>query len=100
MKSFKELMDCPALTVSESVPDVMIVGSITLKGVRCSVVATIADEHVSIAPYNGTTPTWDMMCRLKDVFFDSEEEAYEIHPKKSHYVNLKDNCLHLWGGVR
>ena len=36
------------------------------------------------------------MCELKDMFFDDEEEAYQIMPKKSEYVNLKDNCLHLW----
>ena len=33
---------------------------------------------------------------LKDVFFEDEEEAYQIHPKKSEYVNAVENCLHLW----
>lgn len=41
-------------------------------------------------------PTWDDMCVLKDIFFDDEEEVYQIHPKKSEYVNLSENCLHLW----
>ncbi len=36
------------------------------------------------------------MCTLKDIFFDDEEEAYQIHPKKSQYVNGVENCLHLW----
>lgn len=53
-------------------------------------------EHVSFCPYNGRLPDWDAMCELKDVFFDDEEEAYQIMPKKSEYVNMVDNCLHLW----
>ena len=36
------------------------------------------------------------MCVLKDIFFDDEEEVYQIHPKKSEYVNQQENCLHLW----
>lgn len=54
-------------------------------------------EHVSFAPYHKEkTPTWADMCELKDVFWDEEEEAIQIHPKKSQYVNITDNCLHLW----
>ena len=53
-------------------------------------------EHVSFSPYGKRTPDWEAMCELKDMFFDDEEEAYQIMPKKSEYVNLKDNCLHLW----
>lgn len=53
-------------------------------------------EHVSFCPYNGRLPDWDAMCELKDVFFNDEEEAYQIMPKKSEYVNMVDNCLHLW----
>lgn len=36
------------------------------------------------------------MCYLKDVFFEDEEEVYQIHPPKSQYVNIRENCLHLW----
>ena len=54
-------------------------------------------EHVSVSPrHKFRTPTWDDMCFLKDVFFDDEEEVYQIHPKKSEYVNFRENCLHLW----
>lgn len=53
-------------------------------------------EHVSFAPFSGKTPSWDDMCELKDLFFLDEEEVYQIHPAKSRYINLKDNCLHLW----
>lgn len=54
-------------------------------------------EHVSVCPYNHSiTPSWDDMCAVKDVFFEPEEEAIQIHPKKSEYVNIMQNCLHLW----
>lgn len=54
-------------------------------------------EHVSVSPkHKYKIPTWDDMCVLKDIFFDDEEEVYQIHPKKSEYVNLSENCLHLW----
>lgn len=54
-------------------------------------------EHVSVAPVKKSNmPSWNDMCVLKDVFFSDEEEVYQIHPKKSSYVNLVDNCLHLW----
>lgn len=54
-------------------------------------------EHVSVSPkHKYKMPTWDDMAYLKDVFFYDEEEAYQIMPKHSEYVNLKENCLHLW----
>lgn len=54
-------------------------------------------EHVSVSPkHKYKIPTWDDMCVLKDIFFDDEDEVYQIHPKKSQYVNLSENCLHLW----
>lgn len=54
-------------------------------------------EHVSVAPFDRTvTPTWDDMCKLKDIFFEDDEMAIQIHPRKSEYVNMVENCLHLW----
>ena len=54
-------------------------------------------EHVSVAPVNKhKLPTWNDMCYVKNIFWDDEEEAYQIMPKKSEYVNIKGNCLHLW----
>lgn len=52
-------------------------------------------EHVSFCTYNGRLPDWYAMCELKDAFFNDEEEAYQIMPKKSEYVNMLENCLHL-----
>lgn len=54
-------------------------------------------EHVSVAPYNQKrTPSWDDMCVIKQVFWKDEEACIQIHPKKSDYVNIKENCLHIW----
>lgn len=56
--------------------------------------------HVSVSPkHKFNIPTWDDMCILKDLFFYEGEEAFQIHPKKKQYVNVKSNCLHLWGDV-
>lgn len=54
-------------------------------------------DHVSVCPLRKRIiPSWDDMCRLKDIFFDDQEAAIQIHPQKSEYVNNMPNCLHLW----
>lgn len=57
-------------------------------------------EHVSVNPYNGKMPTWEEMCYVKEIFFNEEEEAIQIHPKKSEYVNMAECCLHLWRNTK
>jgi hypothetical protein len=52
-------------------------------------------EHVSISLPN-RCPTWDEMCRIKDMFWDEDEAVIQIHPPKSDYVNNHPYCLHLW----
>lgn len=54
-------------------------------------------EHVSVAPSKRhITPSWDDMCRIKDMFFCEDEWVVQFHPAKSEYVNNMPNCLHLW----
>lgn len=53
-------------------------------------------EHVSVCPINGKTPTWDDMCFVRDMFWEPEDTVVQFHPPKSEYVNIMDNCLHLW----
>lgn len=61
-------------------------------------------EHVSVCPYDHSiTPSWDDMCRIKDIFWEDEEAVIQVHPPKSKYVNKMPNCLHLRrpvGGIR
>lgn len=56
-------------------------------------------DHVSVSPCNHrrqACPTWDEMCAIKDMFFDTEETVVQYHPAKSDYVNVHPYCLHLW----
>lgn len=57
-------------------------------------------EHVSVHFEIGDgrqrTPTWDQMCHVKDMFWGEEDVVVQFHPKKSEYVNIHKNTLHLW----
>jgi hypothetical protein len=55
-------------------------------------------EHVSVS-LSHRTPNWREMCFIKDLFWDAEDVVIQYHPAKSEYVNLHDNCLHLWRPV-
>ena len=52
-------------------------------------------EHVSVS-LPDRCPTWDEMCFIKDLFWNSDECVVQYHPPKSDYVNVAKNCLHLW----
>lgn len=48
------------------------------------------------------TPSWEVMCQVKDVFWLPEEEVHQIHPKKSEYlhgVGRIYDVLHLYRPV-
>ncbi len=61
----------------------------------------IIREHASVSRVTGDKlPTWEEMCDLKDIFWEDEEECIQIHPRKSDYVNLVGNCLHIWSMKR
>ena len=54
-------------------------------------------EHVSVSPYKQhIVPSWDDMCAIKNMFFHDDEVVVQYHPAKSEYVNVVENCLHLW----
>jgi len=103
MRRMREIRRNPRISKAEGSCN-MGSAEITLNGWAGSVVWSVdrADngtvwEHVSVSPYDlGHTPTWDEMCEVKDIFFEDEEEAVQFHPKKSDYVNLQKNCLHIW----
>lgn len=52
-------------------------------------------EHVSISTAT-RCPTWDEMCRVKDLFWGEDEAVLQFHPPQSEYVNNHEFCLHLW----
>jgi len=57
--------------------------------------ASLGWEHASVSQPN-KTPTWDVMCRIKDIFWSEDECCVEYHPKKEDYVNMHEHCLHIW----
>jgi hypothetical protein len=55
-------------------------------------------EHVSVSIMGkpNQTPTWEMMCFVKDLFWDDEDVVMQFHPPKSQYVDNHPGCLHMW----
>jgi hypothetical protein len=52
-------------------------------------------EHVSVSLPN-RCPTWEEMCKVKDLFWTQDECVVQFHPPRSEYVNNHPYCLHLW----
>ncbi len=67
------------------------------KGIVLCVVASdqFGWDHVSVS-LPSITPTWSMMCFVKDLFFRDDEVVIQYHPKKKDYVNHHKHCLHMW----
>lgn len=54
-------------------------------------------QHVSVSIFGSSmTPSWDLMCKVKDLFWNEDETVIQFHPPKSSYVNNHPGCLHLW----
>ena len=52
-------------------------------------------EHLSVStPVR--TPTWEEMCKMKEIFWEDDEICMQLHPKKEEYVNNHNYCLHIW----
>ena len=68
------------------------------KLIRCIASDGEGWQHVSasIEGEPSRVPTWQMMCKIKELFFEDEDVAVQYHPAKSQYVNNHKGCLHLW----
>jgi len=53
-------------------------------------------EHVSITINRNRTPSWDIMCFIKDTFWDDNDVVIQFHVSKKEHINNHDYCLHLW----
>lgn len=62
--------------------------------VLCSPLGESEWDHVSVSLPN-RCPTWEEMCKVKDLFL-GDKTCIQIHPPKSEYVNNHSYCLHLW----
>ena len=52
-------------------------------------------DHVSVS-LPDRCPTWEEMCYIKNLFFQSHETVIQYHPPQRQYVNNHKYCLHLW----
>ena len=52
-------------------------------------------EHLSVS-MPSRTPTWEQMCKMKDIFWNKDEACVQYHPKEEDYVNMHPHCLHIW----
>jgi hypothetical protein len=52
-------------------------------------------EHVSVSRRN-RCPNWAEMSHVKDLFFNADETAMQLHVPASEHVNDHPYCLHLW----
>lgn len=54
-------------------------------------------QHVSISfGRNHSTPSWTLMDRIKNLFWDEKDWVVQFHPPKECHVNNHPGCLHLW----
>ena len=44
----------------------------------------------------GRCPVWDEMKRVRDLCFDAEDCAMQLHPPASRYVNASEFALWIW----
>lgn len=45
-------------------------------------------------------PSWEIMCFVKDFFFNKEEVAVQYHPAEADYISNHPFCLHLFRSVK
>lgn len=54
-------------------------------------------QHVSVSLHGEQkVPSYEIMCWVKDLFFEPEDWVVQFHPAKSEYINNHPGCLHLW----
>lgn len=51
--------------------------------------------HVSISKEN-EYPTWSDIIETKLHFFGDRKDVMMVIPKREDYVNIHNNCFHLW----
>jgi len=65
--------------------------------IRCIASDGMGWQHVSVSILGSrNTPSWSIMCQIKDLFWGDDEWVIEFHPPASEYVNMHPGCLHMW----
>lgn len=62
-----------------------------------SIIASVdgGSGHVSIA-HNSRYPTWDEILAVRAWAFPDDVEVVMVLARASDYVNVHQNCFHLW----
>lgn len=53
-------------------------------------------DHIIVRPAHPSTPSYVDMAKIADVFFDRNEYAMQVIPRRKNYVNHEPYALHLW----
>lgn len=54
-------------------------------------------QHVSVSVQSSSQPpSWAIMCKVKDLFWEPEDCVVQYHPPRSQYINCHPGVLHLW----
>ena len=56
-------------------------------------------ERMALSHWNKNTkkvPTWEEIIAVKREFFEPEEECIQFIPRDSEYVNIKEDCMHIF----
>lgn len=72
---------------------------ILINGLPVKIIASdgMGWEHVSVSIHNSRmTPSWEVMCKVKNLFWGEDVWVCQFHPAKADYVNNHPGCLHLW----
>ena len=72
---------------------------LTLRGEKVKCIASDGEgwQHVSVSiDRSNQPPSWAIMCDVKELFWEPEDCAMQLHPPRSNYVNVHPGCLHIW----
>jgi hypothetical protein len=100
MKTFEEIRNNPKIEIVAMAHDGGACYMKTHSGGKAEKIGIIFSngagwEHVS-ASLKKRCPTWEEMCKIKDIFFNKDECAIQYHPAEKDYVNNHPYCLHIW----
>lgn len=100
MKALSEIKETAGVMVLEEGADGFCGWIYQRQGKRMFFIASWGGgwEHVSVS-HSNKNPSWDEMCKAKEIFWNDEECVIQYHPPKLKYVNNHPHCLHLWRPV-
>jgi len=55
-------------------------------------------KHASVS-HHARYPTWDEILDVRYLFFGENDDVVQILPPKGEYVNVAQNCFHLWSPI-